>query len=147
MEHDTLFDELDRARFARSLAVAIFAGLALVLMTYFVQKKVQNDSAIAHDTKRIADALEKPKCAESSEPVDPKAGWKRKSRVYARIDSGPCYELTHSKKGHQDVVSKFCGEGRPLPSFEEAGGTMGVILGHTYGFKDAPYSNGPEACK
>ena len=73
------------------------------------------------------------------ERVTPRTGWKRKARVYDHTEDGTsCYELTYSKPGREDVVSHACDY--PLPSFEEDDGTRGVILGHVYGFGDAPYS-------
>lgn len=41
--------------------IAIIAVLSVVLLPiaiYFVQKKVENDTAISRDTRRIADSLE-----------------------------------------------------------------------------------------
>jgi hypothetical protein len=55
MEHDTLFDELDRARFVRSLAVATFAGAALLLGA----AKVRNEFKMTEMYERQAIALER----------------------------------------------------------------------------------------
>ena len=43
----------------KTAILSVISAAALLLAVHFVKHKISNDSAIARDTKRIADALEK----------------------------------------------------------------------------------------